>query len=72
MVAGGELGEGFGDAGEEFDLLLGDGLGKAADAVAFFVGDGLGAEALEAGDEGAREAGEAVAVGEDGFALDRR
>ena len=68
-MAGGELGEGFCDAGEELDFLLGDGAGEAADAVAFFFGDGLGAEALKAVDERTGEAGEAVAVGEDGFAL---
>ena len=38
-VAGGQLGEGFGDAGEQLDLLLGDGAGEAADALALFFGD---------------------------------
>ncbi len=39
-VTGGEVGEGFGDVGEELDLLLGDGLGEADDAVVFFGCDG--------------------------------
>ena len=34
-VAGGEVGEGFGDAGEKLDFLLGDGAGEAADARVF-------------------------------------
>ena len=38
-VAGGQLGEGFGDAGEQLDLLLGDGAGEAANALDFFFGD---------------------------------
>ena len=40
-VARGELGKGFGDAGEKFDFLFGDGAGEAADALAFFFGDGV-------------------------------
>ena len=43
---------------------------KLENALDFFFGDRGGAEALKAGDERAGEAGEAVAVGEDGFALD--
>ncbi len=68
-VAGGEAGEGFGHAGQELDFLVGDGGGEGGDALLFLVGDRPGAEALEAGDQGAGEAGDAVAVGEDGFAL---
>ena len=34
-VAGGEVGEGIVDVGEEFDLLFGDGLGEADDAACF-------------------------------------
>jgi hypothetical protein len=69
-VAGGEVGEGGGDAGEELDLLVGDGLGEADDALMFGRGDGGVGELLEAGDERLAEAVEAVAVGSDGGVLD--
>ena len=70
-VAGGQLGQGLGHAGEQLDLLLGDGVGKACRMRRrFFFGDWRGAEPLKAGDQRAGEAGQAVAVGEDGFALD--
>ena len=69
-VAGGEFGEGGGDAGEEFDLLVGDGLGEADDAVALLGGEGAVGELLEAHDEGMTEAVEAVAAGLDGGVLD--
>ncbi len=69
-VAGGEVGEGVGYAGEEFDLLIGDGLGEADDAVVFLGGEGAVGELLEAGDEGLAEAVEAVAAGADGGVLD--
>ena len=59
-----------GYAGKQLDLLLLDGAGEAENALDFFFGDRGGAEALKAGDQRAGEAGEAVAVGEDGFALD--
>ena len=69
-MAGGEVGEGGSDVGEEFDLVVGDGLGEAFDAAMFLFGDGDVGELLEAGDEGAAEAVQAVAVGEDGVVLD--
>ena len=68
-VTGGEVGEGFGDAGEELDLLVGDGLGEADDAVVFFGCDGGVGELLEAVDERAAEAAEPVAVSRDGGVL---
>ncbi|MCU1320365.1 MAG: hypothetical protein JWM43_14 [Acidobacteriaceae bacterium] len=61
-----EVGEGFGDFGQEFDLLIGDGLGEADDAVVLLGGDGLIGELLEAGDEGLAEAVETVALGLNG------
>jgi hypothetical protein len=69
-VAGGEVGEGGGDVGEELDLLVGDGLGEAGDALVLGGGDGGVGELLEAGDERLAEAVEAVAVGADGGVLD--
>jgi hypothetical protein len=39
-VAGGEVGEGGGDVGEEFDFLVGDGLGEAFDAAMLLFGEG--------------------------------
>ena len=69
-MAGGEVGEGGGDVGEELDLLVGDGLGEAFDAAMLLFGEGHVGELLEAGDEGAAEAVQAVAVGEDGGVLD--
>jgi hypothetical protein len=69
-VTGGEVGEGGGDAGEELDLLVGDGLGEAFDALVLVGGDGSVSELLEAGDEGAAKAVEAVAVSADGGVLD--
>jgi len=69
-MARGEVGDGEGDRGEELDLLIGDGLGEADDALVALRGDGCGGELLEAGDERKAEAGEAVAAGGDGGALD--
>ena len=69
-VAGGEVGEGRGYVGVEFDLLIGDGLGEAFDAAVLFFGERDVGELLEAGDERAAEAMQAVAVGEDGRVLD--
>jgi len=69
-MAGGEVGEGGGDAGEKFDLLVGDGLGEAEDAFVLLRRDGLVGELLEAGDERLAEAVEAVAVGLDGGVFD--
>jgi hypothetical protein len=69
-VAGGEVGEGGGYVGEEFDLLFGDGLGEAFDPAMLLVAKWGVGELLEAGDEGAAEAVQAVAVGEDGGVLD--
>ncbi len=68
-MAHAEIGEGFGHAREQFDFLVPDGMREADDALAFFIGYRLGAEALEAGYEGAREAGQPVAARQDGFAL---
>ena len=39
-MAPGEIGEGVGDAGEEFDLMLRDGGGEGDDAVVLLRGDG--------------------------------
>jgi hypothetical protein len=69
-VAGGEVGQGGGDVGEELDLLVGDGLGEAGDALVLGGGDGGVGELLEAGDERLAEAVEAVAVGADGGVFD--
>lgn len=69
-VAGGEVGEGEGDGGQEFDLLIGDGLGEADDALVAIGGDGAGGELLEAGDEGVAKALKAIAALGDGLALD--
>ena len=69
-VAGGQFGQGFGNAGEQLDLLLGDGAGKAENPLHLFFSNWRGAEAVKAFNQRAREAGKAVAVGEDGFALD--
>jgi len=69
-VAGGEVGEGGGNAGEQLDLLVGDGLGEAGDALVLVGGDGDVSELLEAGDQRLAEAIEAVAVSGDGGVLD--
>jgi len=69
-MAGGQIGEGWGDVGEELDLLIGDGLGEAFNAAMLFFGEGDVGELLEAGDERVAEAMQAVAAGEDGRVLD--
>lgn len=69
-MASGEICQGGGDVGEEFDLLVGDGLGEVGDAVAFFRGNGSVGKLLKAGDEGVAEAVQAVAPGEDGGVFD--
>src|SRR5579859_4135838 len=69
MVTLGETDERVLDTGEKLDFLFGDGVGEAADALALFIGDRLGAETLKTIDEGTGEAGETVAVSENGFAL---
>jgi hypothetical protein len=71
-VAGGEIGKSLGDAGEKLDLLVDDGLGETGDQFAL-AGAEVGfriRQTLEAGDEGLAKAGDSVAVGEDGLALD--
>ena len=68
-VTGGEVGEGGCDVGEQFDLVVGDGLGEAGDALMLLRSDGGVRELLEAIDERAAEALEAVAVGGDGGVL---
>ena len=68
-VAGAEVFERSGDAGEEFDLGGGDGFGEGDDAGVFFGGDGGVGEQLETGDERAAEALQAVAELGDGVAL---
>ena len=50
-VAGGEVGEGRGDAGEELDLLVGDGLGEAGDSLVLLRSDRDVGELLETGDQ---------------------
>ena len=50
--------------------MVGDGLGEAFDAAMFFFGNGNVGELLEAGDEGAAEAVQTIAVGEDGVVFD--
>ena len=69
-VAGGQVGQGGCDAGEELDLLIGDGLSEAFDAAVFLVGEGHVGELLETSDERAAKAVEAIAVGADGGVLD--
>jgi hypothetical protein len=69
-VAGSEVGEGGGDAGEQLDLVIGDGLSEAGDALVLFGGDGGVGELLKAGDQGLAEAVEAIAMGADGGVFD--
>jgi hypothetical protein len=61
-VPGSEVGEGGGHVREEFDLLVGNGLGEALDTATLFVGEGDVCELLEAGNQRAAEAAEAIAV----------
>ena len=68
-VAGAEVFERSGDAGEEFDLGGGDGFGEGDDAGVFFRGDGGVGELLEAVDQRAAKALQAVAELGDGGAL---
>jgi hypothetical protein len=68
-MAGGEVGQGVFNAGEQFDLLGGDGLGEADDAFVLVRRDGDARELLEAVDEGLAETSETVAAGDDGGVL---
>ena len=65
-----ELGDGGGNAGQEFDLVVGDGLREADDAGVLLRGDWLVGELLEAGDEGLAKTLQAVSVGLDSGPLD--
>jgi hypothetical protein len=69
-VPGSEVGEGGGHVREEFDFLVGNGLGEALDTATLFVGEGDVCELLEAGDQRAAEAAEAIAVRADGSVFD--
>jgi len=69
-VAGCEVAERLFDLRKKFNLLLGDGAGEADDALPLFFADWFRAQPFEAGDEGASEAGQAVTVRENRFALD--
>jgi len=55
---------------KELDLLVGDGLGEALDATMFFGSERLVGELLEAGDERATKAAQAISVGLDGGVFD--
>ena len=68
-VAGGEIGQSLRDAGEEFNLMVSDGLGEAKDAGVFFRGDGGIGELLEAVDQRAAEAPQAITMGGDSSML---
>ena len=69
-VAGGQLGQGFGYAGEELDLGGGDGVGEADNAVMLLLCDRGGGEVFETVDKRAAEALETVAVLGDGLVLE--
>ena len=60
----------FFDLRKKFNLLLGYGAGETDDALTLFIVHWLWAETFETGDKRASEARQAVAVREDGFALD--
>jgi len=62
-MAGGQIGKSWGDIGQELDLLVSDGLGEAFDATMLLFGEGHVCKLLEAGDEGAAEAVQAVTMG---------
>ena len=61
-MASGEVGECGVDVRQKLYLLIRDGLGEAFDAPVLFVGDWRVRELLEAGDEGAAKALEAITV----------
>ena len=69
-VARGKVGQGFGDVGKEFDLLIGDRLREADDAIVFVWRDGAVGELLEAGDERVTKTVESVAASGDGGVFD--
>src|SRR5436305_1416127 len=69
-VAGGEIAEGLFDVGKELDFLLGYGAGEANHALTFFFTHWLRAETFKTGNKRASEAGQAVAMRENGFAFD--
>jgi len=68
-VAGGQFGESFFHAGEQLDLLFLDRAGKAENALGLFFRDRRGAETLKTRNQGPGKAGQAVAMGQNGFAL---
>lgn len=68
-VTAAQLVKGFVDAREKLDLLFRYGIREGDDAIVALGGDGLVRKLLEAGDEGATEAGEAVSMLRDGGAL---
>ena len=57
MMTRGQFGQRLRHAGQQLYLLLGDGARESANALALFLGHRRGAEALEAVDKRAREAG---------------
>jgi len=61
-----ELGEGFRDAREQFDLVVSDGIRESKDTLALIVCDGLAGELLEAIHERAAEAAQTATVSSDG------
>ena len=70
LVASAQFGQGLGHARQQLDLLLGDGAGKAQKALGSLFGERSEAELRKAGGQRAGKAGESVAVGQDGLALD--
>jgi len=68
-VAGGEVGQGCGDFGQQFHLLVGDRLGEGDDAIMLLRGDRLGGELLETFHERPAEAFETISVRGDSSAL---
>jgi hypothetical protein len=68
-VTGGELGEGFTDAGKKFDLLVGDGLSEADDALVLVGRNRAIGKLLETGDERFTKTGQSVTTRGDGDLL---
>src|SRR5579862_4878894 len=70
LVPSGEIRERFIYLRQQLDLLVRNGLRKSDDAPALFFCHLLGAESFKTLEKRPRKAAEAVAVGQDGFALD--
>ena len=68
-VASGQFRQRLVDAGKQLDFLIGDRLSQGANSLLLHFCNRLWTEALEAGDERARETGEAVSVRENRLTL---